>query len=345
MQENNNFVSVQETDSLGEQPHHPEQPMLQKERSLLLDEEQKMEIMWDQLTIKVEAKKPSCFKKIYMKEKQLEDKVILKDLKGVGRAGQLTAILGPSGSGKTTLLNFLSGRLVSDNLRVSGKLSVNGLDIESVDVVGDKVAYVMQDDILFPTFTPREAFRFSADLRLSGQSRQEKEEKVEQVIKDLGLSKCADTYIGGEIIKGISGGERKRTSIGVELITNPSVIFLDEPTTGLDSETALNTMLVLRNMAREGRTIISTIHQPSSQIYGCFDQLLLLVQGQLIFQGPPSLAIEHFAHQGYPCPIQANPSDFFMKCMVYQAAGTPQDFSDRIAKMTTVYKSSAIYEE
>lgn len=84
------------------------------------------------------------------------------------------------------------------------------------------------------------------------------------MIDDLGLGNCADTWIGGEFFKGISGGERKRTSIGVELITNPSVIFLDEPTTGLDSETALNCISVLKKMAHEGRTIISTIHQPSS---------------------------------------------------------------------------------
>jgi ABC-type multidrug transport system ATPase subunit len=141
----------------------------------------------------------------------------------------------------------------------------------------------MQDDILFATFTPREAFKFSADLRLKGLSNEKKNQKVEQVITDLGLSRCCDSPIGGELFKGISGGERKRTSIGVELITNPSIIFLDEPTTGLDSETALNCMLLLKKMSREGRTIISTIHQPSSQIYSSFDQLLLLVQGNLIF--------------------------------------------------------------
>lgn len=113
---------------------------------------------------------------------------------------------------------------------------------------------------MYPTFTPREAFMFSANLRLKGLTRQQKTDKVEQVIEDLGLTKCADTWIGGEFLKGVSGGERKRTSIGVELITNPSVIFLDEPTTGLDSETALNCISVLKHMANEGRTIISTIH-------------------------------------------------------------------------------------
>lgn len=141
---------------------------------------------------------------------------------------------------------------------------------------------------MFPTFTPREAFMFSANLRLKGLTRQEKTDKVEQIIEELGLGKCADTWIGGEFIKGVSGGERKRTSIGVELITNPSVIFLDEPTTGLDSETALNCISVLKHMAKEGRTIISTIHQPSSQIYSTFDELLLLVEGNIIFQGHPS---------------------------------------------------------
>lgn len=96
----------------------------------------------------------------------------------------------------------------------------------------------MQDDILLATFTPREAFHFSADLRLRLPAK-EKKDRVEQVIAQLGLTKCADTYIGNNLIRGVSGGERKRTSIGVELLTNPALIFLDEPTTGLDSSTAL----------------------------------------------------------------------------------------------------------
>ena len=98
------------------------------------------------------------------------------------------------------------------------------------------------------------------------------------------MNDCANTLVGSTLIRGISGGERKRTSIGVELLNNPSLIFLDEPTTGLDSATALNVLLILKNLANSGRTIISTIHQPSSEIFSVFDKLMLLVQGEIIYQ-------------------------------------------------------------
>ena len=123
---------------------------------------------------------------------------------------------------------------------------------------------MIQDDIILPTFTPRETFKFVADLRLGNKSEEEKKEIVNNLLDVLGLNKCADTYVGNHMIKGISGGERKRTSIGMELLVNPSLIFLDEPTTGLDSTTALNLIRLLKNLADNGRTIISTIHQPSS---------------------------------------------------------------------------------
>ena len=124
--------------------------------------------------------------------------------------------------------------------------------------------YILQEDLLLATFTPRESFRFVADLRMIKCNEEQKVEKVEELIRILGLAECADTYIGNTLIRGISGGEKRRTSIGVELLTNPSIIFLDEPTTGLDSTTALNLMMFLNEVTKNGRTIVSTIHQPSS---------------------------------------------------------------------------------
>lgn len=103
------------------------------------------------------------------------------------------------------------------------------------------------------------------------------------MLEDLGLLKCADTRIGNVMLRGISGGERKRTSIGVELLTNPSMIFLDEPTTGLDSSTAYNVINLLKKISGNGRTIIITIHSPSCDIFNIFDQLILLVEGNIIY--------------------------------------------------------------
>lgn len=104
------------------------------------------------------------------------------------------------------------------------------------------------------------------------------------LLSDLGLQECSNTIVGNSLIRGISGGERKRTSIGVELLTNPSLIFMDEPTTGLDSATSYNVLQIMKSLAKNGRTVISTIHQPSSEIFEMFDKLLLLVQGELIYQ-------------------------------------------------------------
>eukprot|EP01016_Furgasonia_blochmanni_P019458 TRINITY_DN2181_c0_g1_i1.p1 TRINITY_DN2181_c0_g1~~TRINITY_DN2181_c0_g1_i1.p1 ORF type:complete len:538 (-),score=104.36 TRINITY_DN2181_c0_g1_i1:84-1697(-) len=172
----------------------------------------------------------------------------------------------------------------------------------------------MQNDILFTTFTPRECLRFSANLMLQC-SPAERNEKVEEIIRDLKIEHCADTYVGGIFLKGISGGERKRTAIGVELITHPQVIFLDEPTSGLDSFTAYRITLLMKKFAKQGKTIIFTIHQPSSQIYFLFDRLILLVEGRKVYQGPARQCIDHFSSIGYKCPENSNPTDYFMSIL------------------------------
>ena len=128
---------------------------------------------------------------------------------------------------------------------------------------------------MFQTMTVRECLEFAAKLKYKG-TYAEKMQRVEDIVTELRLNKCQNTKIGGPLVKGVSGGERKRTSIGVELITDPTLIFLDEPTTGLDSFTATSVMETLKELAQSGRTIISTIHQPNSDIFMNFDRLMLL---------------------------------------------------------------------
>ena len=144
-------------------------------------------------------------------------------------------------------------------LKMSGKITINGKDRAKMQGSEILSCYVQQDDILFQTMTVRECLIFAAKLKLQGTD-EEKLERVDEVIKDLRLSKCQNTKIGGSMVKGVSGGERKRTAIGVELITDPQLIFLDEPTTGLDSFTAASVMETLRALAASGRTVISSIH-------------------------------------------------------------------------------------
>lgn len=139
-------------------------------------------------------------------------------------------------------------------------ITINGADKKQVANYSAFSAFVQQDDILFQTMSVRECLEFAARLKLPG-TEDEKMSRVNYLIKTLKLTKCQNTRIGGPLVKGVSGGERKRTSIGVELITDPSLIFLDEPTTGLDSFTATSVMETLGDLARnDNRTVISTIH-------------------------------------------------------------------------------------
>ena len=145
-------------------------------------------------------------------------------------------------------------------------------------------------------------------------------ERVEEIVSELRLNKCQNTKIGGPLVKGVSGGERKRTSIGVELITDPNLIFLDEPTTGLDSFTATSVIETLRDLTYSGRTIISTIHQPNSDIFEIFDRLMLLALGKIIYFNEAKQAVGYFANIGYRCPELSNPADYFMSIMSIESA-------------------------
>jgi len=234
---------------------------------------------------------------------------ILRSISGVCRPGELTAIMGASGAGKTSLLNILSCRITSNGagVKLSGAVLANGNPYDSAKF-SRFADYVMQGDILLETMTPREVFQFTADLRLNA-PKEDKVKKVKQLLADLKLERASDTYIGGELLKGISGGERKRTSIGMELMTDPNVLFLEEPTSGLDSFTSFVLINLLKSLAQKGKNIIFTIHQPSSDIFFMFDNLMLLAQGKFIYQGSCVKAVDYIASIGYPCPEYSNPAD------------------------------------
>jgi len=178
----------------------------------------------------------------------------------------------------------------------------------------------MQDDRLFEVLTPREMFQFSANLRLPRDfTAAKRREMVDNVIVKLKMTACADTRVGGRLVRGLSGGERKRAAIGVELIINPSLLFLDEPTSGLDSFTAHSLVQTLKELASEGHNIICTIHQPSSEIFSLFDKLNLLVKGEVAYFGHPRDSVDFFNNLGHPCPTYTNPADFFMNLLQTQS--------------------------
>lgn len=240
-------------------------------------------------------------------------KEILKNVSGSLRPGSLTCILGPSGSGKTTLLNALSGRTRPGGrfaTEMDGKIELNGMPVqpwENQHLFG----YVMQEDCLYATESPREILTFAAKLRLNV-NHSEMMPLVDDMISSLGLKDCCNTMAGSDIIKGISGGQKKRTSIAAELVTNPAITFLDEPTSGLDTAAAYKVVSVLKELAKAEQSVMATIHQPSSEIFELFDMAIFLAQGQIIYQGPPSGIRAHFSSIGHVCPMDYNPADFVM---------------------------------
>lgn len=175
-----------------------------------------------------------------------------------------------------------------------------------------RFAYVMAEDAIYPTTTPREAFNFVCKLRLPALTAEERSARAEKMLETLGLTGCADTYIGNALLKGISSGEKKRTAVGIELLPDPGVCFLDEPTTGLDSFRALELIRVCRKIADAGKTVIAVIHQPSSEIFELFDDVVFMSKGYIVYNGPVNEVVPYFAERGYQCPMDYNPADYVM---------------------------------
>ncbi|KAF9685108.1 hypothetical protein SADUNF_Sadunf03G0020000 [Salix dunnii] len=236
------------------------------------------------------------------------EKTILNGITAKVCPGEILAMLGPSGSGKTTLLTALGGRL---NGKLSGKITYNGQPFSGA--MKRRTGFVAQDDILYPHLTVTETLLFTALLRLPKTlTRDEKAQHVERVMAELGLSRCRNSMIGGPLFRGISGGEKKRVSIGQEMLINPSLLLLDEPTSGLDSTTAQRILTTIKRLASGGRTVVTTIHQPSSRLYHMFDKVVLLSEGHLIYYGPASTALEYFSSIGFSTSMTVNPADLLL---------------------------------
>ncbi|KAH6814853.1 ABC-2 type transporter family protein [Perilla frutescens var. frutescens] len=239
-------------------------------------------------------------------------KKLLKGLNGYAEPGRIMAIMGPSGSGKSTLLDSLAGRL-SRNVVMMGDILLNGKKRKHDYGV---VAYVTQEDVLLGTLTVRETITYSAHLRLpSSTTKEEMNDIIEGTIMEVGLQECSDRQIGNWQLRGISGGEKKRLSIALEILVRPRILFLDEPTTGLDSAASFFVIQAIKNLARDGRTVISSIHQPSSEVFALFDDLFLLSGGEAVYFGEAKTAVKFFAEAGFPCSSRRNPSDHFLRCI------------------------------
>ncbi|CAG9767649.1 unnamed protein product [Ceutorhynchus assimilis] len=234
-------------------------------------------------------------------------KKIIKGVTGKFKSGELTAIMGPSGAGKTSLLNILTGYQKSGVEGVikckNGKKTKTGASQYKKDS-----CYILQDDQLLLYFSVYEIMFSTTQLKIDGMSREKMDCLIDDILSTLGLSKLKNTLCGS-----LSGGQKKRLSIALEMIDDPQILFLDEPTTGLDSSSSNQCIQMLKSLAQRGRTIICTIHQPSASLYETFSQVYVMAKGKCVYMGVPQNTVPYLAAQGFVCPKYHNPADFLLE--------------------------------
>ncbi|KAL4458091.1 hypothetical protein ABPG75_012956 [Micractinium tetrahymenae] len=242
-------------------------------------------------------------------KKSGKKRLLLNGVAGTAAPGRLTAIMGPSGSGKTTLLSALAGQMpYSKNITLQGHVAANGAPLQRSKL---RVGFVQQDDLFYPQLTVKETLMMAAQLRMAADApAEEKEAYVDGIIARLGLAKAAATPVGDAKTRGLSGGEKKRLAIAVELISRPMLIFADEPTSGLDAFSAERVMATLKELCSDGHTVMVSIHQPRSSVFEMFDDLVLMAEGELVYAGPASEVLSHFQGLGHTCPEHYNPAEW-----------------------------------
>jgi len=284
----------------------------------------------------------------------IKDKKILSDVTAAFQPGRLSVIVGPSGSGKTSLLSLIAGvqGTAPKSAKITGDILYNGSPLPP-EKIKKIIGFVFQDDVILETMTVKEAIDMSVELRVD-RGVDDKDALKKRMIDISQLDKAKNVVIGSPARKGISGGERKRTAIAMELVSNPSVLLLDEPTSGLDTYTAFRITALLRRLAhRYGRTVITTLHQPSSEIFHMIDDLYVLHEGQMVYGGPAQDLVNYFSTAGYHFPKYSNPLDvLFMDVLNQgddefaeesQSKSTVDDDHVPITALASYYKSSDLY--
>ncbi|KAK9694051.1 ABC transporter [Popillia japonica] len=232
-------------------------------------------------------------------------KCLLHGISGEFLGGQLTGILGASGAGKSTLLNILAGQV---HFGASGNIYING-EPRNNKLFHKISSYIMQDDMVQPRLTVRELISSATELKLgSHYTQRAKDLIIEDVLSSMRLENCIDTRT-----EHLSGGQRKRLCIALELVNNPPVVFLDEPTTGLDDVSTKQCISLLKSLAEKGKTIICTIHQPSNTVFELFDQVYFLSEGNCVFSGSTESIVPYLAGLGMPCPDFYSPADYLIE--------------------------------
>ncbi|CAM8892298.1 unnamed protein product [Rhodiola kirilowii] len=255
-------------------------------------------IAWKDLTVTIRGKR------------KYSDKVV-KSSNGYALPGTMTVIMGPAKSGKSTLLRALAGRL-DKSAKLYGEVFVNG---SKSRMPYGAYGYVERESTLIGSLTVREFLYYSALLQLPGFFCQ-KRSVVEDAIHAMSLGDYANKLIGGHCyMKGIPRGEQRRVSIARELVMRPHILFIDEPLYHLNSVSALLMMVTLKKLASTGCTLIFTLHQSSTEVFGLFDRICLLSNGNTLFFGETLACLQHFSNAGFPCPIMQSPSDHFLRAI------------------------------
>lgn len=244
-------------------------------------------------------------------------KTLLDNIHGSIMCGQMLAIMGPSGAGKSTLLDILADRVTPSEGKVGWSQLTPSRTKQEATLLdkGILTSYVEQHDTLLGVLTVRETLYYSAKLSMDMDASDcEVNRRVETVLSGLGLASVADNQIGTPIKRGISGGQKRRVTIGCSLVAMPRVLFLDEPTSGLDIHTAHEVMTSIAGFARRYNiAVCATIHSPNRDIFRLFSSVMLLARGRTMYYGPTQHVDSYFAEIGEPCPAQTNPADHMLR--------------------------------
>ncbi|XP_060780653.1 ATP-binding cassette sub-family G member 5 [Neoarius graeffei] len=269
---------------------------------------------------------------------------ILNDVSFHVDSGQIMGILGNSGSGKTTLLDAIAGR-IGNTGTLTGEVFVNGRKVNQKQFQ-ECFSYVLQSDNLLSYLTVEETLTFTAQLALRQHSASAIRKKVVAVMTELSLGHVAKIVIGGRVFPGISGGERRRVSIASQLLQDPKVILLDEPTTGLDSMTASQIVVLLAELAKRDRIVIVTIHQPRSELFRVFSRIAIMSCGELVFCGDPGEMVDFFSSRGYECPEYCNPFDIYVDLTSVDTCSSEREDATfrRMNGITSAFRRSDIYQ-
>ncbi|KAH8284489.1 hypothetical protein KR044_010297 [Drosophila immigrans] len=266
-----------------------------------------------------------------------QPKQILRDIHGEFRSHELSAIIGPSGAGKTTLLNLLAG---FGSYSLTGEILVNNYP-RDMRIFRKMSRYIMQTDILDQQFTISEMMLLAANLKLGNELKlEQKLEVIDEILGMLRLKGAQNTKTDK-----ISGGERKRLSIALELVNNPPILFLDEPTTGLDDLSSSQCIALLKMLASGGRTVICSIHTPSAKIFEMIDKVYVLAEGQCIYQGSGANIVRYMNHIGLSCPLTYNPADFIIEVACHEYGdGYHNQMVDAVSNGRVLRWSSAVQD-